>query len=120
MWAPVPPRTNFHVAPVPLLWLGKISRGRIAMLFAWMGFLKDGAEPIPPEVNQLTSDFLQQPYVPIHFAGPLCDERGRAGMMMVFEADDRAAAEALVETSPFLKAGLYERHQLYEYRNEAG
>jgi len=100
--------------------LAKISRGRIAMLFAWIGFLKDGAEPIPQEVNQQTSDFLKQPYVPIHFAGPLCDEDRRAGMLLIFEAGDRSAAEALVESSPYLRAGLYDRHQLYEYRNEAG
>ena len=89
------------------------------MLFAWMGFLKPGAE-VPQEVNQQTSDFLQQPYVPIHFAGPLCEDDRRAGMLMIFEADDRAAAEALVENSPYLRAGLYEQHHLYEYRNEAG
>jgi uncharacterized protein YciI len=40
-------------------------------------------------------------------------------MLLIFEADNRAAAEALVETSPYLRAGLYEQHHLYEYRNEA-
>ncbi len=89
------------------------------MLFAWMGFIKPGSDTIPQEVNQQTSDFLQQPYIPIHFAGPLCDDDRRTGMLMIFEADDRNAAEALVENSPYLRAGLYERHHLYEYRNEA-
>ena len=89
------------------------------MLYAWIGFLKPGAETIPQEVNQQTSDFLQQPYVPIHSAGPLCEGDRRAGMLMIFEAADRAAAEALVETSPYLRAGLYEQHHLYEYPNEA-
>ena len=89
------------------------------MLFAWMGFIKPGAEMIPPEVNQQTSDFLQQPYIPIHFAGPLCENDRRAGMLLIFEADNRAAAESFVETSPYLRAGLYEQHHLYEYRNEA-
>ena len=32
----------------------------------------------------------------------------------------RAAAEALVESSPYLKAGLYEDHRLYEYQDEVG
>lgn len=89
------------------------------MLFAWMGFIKPGAEMIPQEVNAQAGDFLQQPFIPIHFAGPLCDEGRRAGMLMIFEADDRTAAETLVENSPYLKAGLYEQHHLYEYRNEA-
>lgn len=51
----------------------------------------------------------------------MCDENGhRAAMLMIFEADDRAAAEALVENSPYEKAGLYERHHLFEYRDEVG
>ena len=91
------------------------------MLFAWMGFIKAGDEMIPQEVNQATNDFLQQPYLTIHSVGPLCDEKGRrAAMLMIFEATDRKAAEALVENSPYLKAGLYEQHHLYEYRNEVG
>ena len=89
------------------------------MLFAWMGFLKPGAGPIPQSVQEQTNDFLQQPYIPIRSVGQLRDEQGdRAGMMMVFEVEDRAAAEALVENSPYLKAGLYEDHHLYEYRDE--
>jgi uncharacterized protein len=91
------------------------------MLFAWIGFIKAGAETVPQEVNQETSDFLQQPFIPIHSVGPLCDENNRrAAMLMIFEADDRQAAEALVENSPYRRAGLYEHHQLYEYRNEVG
>lgn len=91
------------------------------MLFAWMGFLKAGAEPIPQSVQEQANDFLQQPYVPIRSVGQLRNEQGqRAGMMMVFEVEDRATAEALVETSPYLKAGLYEDHHLFEYRDEVG
>ena len=91
------------------------------MLFAWIGLFKPDAGPIPPEINQAASDFLQQPYIPIRSVGPLCDESGRhAGAMMVFEAENRAAAEALVANSPYRNAGLYERHHLFEYRNEAG
>ena len=91
------------------------------MLFAWMGFIKAGDETIPQEVNQATNDFLQQPFLPILSVGPLCDENGRrAAMLMIFEAENRAAAEALVENSPYRKAGLYSEHHLYEYRNEVG
>jgi uncharacterized protein len=91
------------------------------MLFVWMGFLKPDAGPIPPEIQVETNDFLQQPYIDIRYEGALKDEAGkRAGMMMVFEVEDRAAAEALVKTSPYLKAGLYEDHRLYEYQNEVG
>jgi uncharacterized protein YciI len=90
------------------------------MLFAWIGFLKPGAEP-DQDVQQEVSAFLEQPYVPISSAGALRDANGkRAAMMMLFEADDRAAAEALVADSPYLRAGLYERHDLFEYQNEVG
>ena len=68
------------------------------MLFAWMGFLKPGDETIPQDVNQQTNDFLQQPFLPIHSVGPLCDENGRrTAMLMIFEANDRAAAEAVLQ-----------------------
>ena len=91
------------------------------MLFAWMGFIRAGDENIPQDVNQATNEFLQQPYLTIHSVGPLCDEHGRrSAMLMIFEAEDRAAAEALVENSPYLRAGLYSEHHLYEYRNEVG
>jgi uncharacterized protein YciI len=91
------------------------------MLFVWLGLLKEGSETISQDVNEQTNDFLQQPFMPIHSVGPLCDENGRkAGMMMIFEAEDRAAADALVKNSPYRKAGLYEEHHLYEYRNEVG
>jgi uncharacterized protein YciI len=40
--------------------------------------------------------------------------------MMVFEAADRAAAEALVRESPVRAAGLYSEFHLFEYRNEVG
>lgn len=90
------------------------------MLFARMGFLKPGTD-IPQEVNVQASDFVGQPYIDIRSFGPLCDENGRrAGMMVVFEIENRAKAEAFVRTSPYLQAGLYEQHQLYEYRNQGG
>lgn len=91
------------------------------MLFAWMGFLKPDAAPVPQSVQQQTTDFLAQPFIDIQFVGALRDSDGRrAGMMMIFEVANRSAAEAFVKTSPYLDAGLYEDHRLYEYQNEAG
>jgi hypothetical protein len=90
------------------------------MLFALIGFLKPGVQ-IPPEVNLQTGEFVQQPYINIHSFGPLCDEQGRrAGMLMVFEVDDRTKAEAFIESSPYVQAGLYDHYDLFEYRNEGG
>lgn len=91
------------------------------MLYAWIGFLKAEAEAIPPSLQEDATDFLSQPLIKIQAAGPLRDESGkRAAMMMIFEHDDRAAAEAFVKDSPYLKADLYEDHRLYEYANEVG
>ena len=90
------------------------------MQFAWIGFLKAGTDA-DPAVLQETTDFLQQPYIRIVSGGRLRDAAGhRAGMMMIFEVEDRAAAEALVAESPFLRAGLYEQHHLFEYNDEIG
>jgi len=90
------------------------------MQFAWIGFLKAGLEADQQVLHEATN-FLQQPYIRIPSAGALRDESGRrAGMMMIFDAKDRKAAEALVADSPFLKAGLYEQHHLFEYVDEVG
>lgn len=90
------------------------------MQFAWIGFLKAGSDADQQVLHEVT-DFLQQPYIRIPSAGALRDASGRrAGMMMIFEANDRAAAEALVADSPFLKAGLYAQHHLFEYADEVG
>jgi uncharacterized protein YciI len=91
------------------------------MLYAWIGFLKAGAESIPPSLQQSVTDFLSQPIIKIRAAGPLRDASGkRAAMMLIFEHDSRDAAEAFVNDSPYLTADLYEDHQLYEYANEVG
>jgi uncharacterized protein YciI len=91
------------------------------MLYAWIGFLKPGAEPIPQSVQQRTTDFLSQPLIRIRAAAPLRDRSGkRAAMMIIFEHDSREAAEAFVMDSPYLEADLYADHQLYEYANEVG
>jgi len=91
------------------------------MLFAWIGLLKPGVDSIPQDVQQQANDFLQQPYIRIAAMGQLRDGDGkRVGMMMLFEVDDRAKAEAFVANSPFLKAGLYDRYHLVEYDLEVG
>ena len=90
------------------------------MLFAWIGFLKS-AEPIDPSVQQQINQFLLQPYIPIQAAGVLRKEAGeRAGYLVLFEAEHREAAEALVRESPVRNAGLYSDYHLFEFQNEIG
>lgn len=78
------------------------------MLYAWIGFLKPGAESIPPSLQESVTDFLSQPIIKIRAAGSLRDGSGkRAAMMMIFEHDSREAAESFVNDSPYLTADLY-------------
>lgn len=45
---------------------------------------------------------------PIPVAGPLIDEKGDpCGSMVICEAQDQKAAEALFATDPYAKAGLF-------------
>jgi uncharacterized protein YciI len=90
------------------------------MLYAWIGRLKPETD-VPQSVQQQTTDFLAQPLIEIRYAGPLRDASGqRAGMLMIFERNDRESAEKFVANSPYLLAGLYEEDGLYEYANEVG
>ena len=90
------------------------------MLFVWMGFLKSN-DPIDPMIQQQISGFLEQPYLSIGTAGVLRDEAGgRSGYLVIFEAEDRAAAEALVAESPVRQAGLYREYHLFAFQTEVG
>jgi uncharacterized protein YciI len=91
------------------------------MLYAWMGFLKPGAVRVPLSVEEQTNEFLGQPLLKIHFAGPLRNRAGeREAMLLIFEHSTREGAESYVADSPYLRAGLYENHRLYEFDNEVG
>ena len=91
------------------------------MLFAWDWVHQAWKEAIPQQVNVETNDFLSQPYVPIQSVGPLCDENGRrAAMMMLFEADNRDAAQAFVDNSPYKHAGIFQQYHLYGYHDQIG
>ena len=90
------------------------------MRFVWLGFLKS-ADPIDPSLQQQISEFLSQPFIPIESAGVLRNGGGdRAGYLVIFDAENRAAAEALVRESPLRNAGLYSEFHLFQYQDEVG
>ena len=90
------------------------------MLFVWMGILKS-SDSIDQPLQQQISGFLEQPYLRIETAGVLRDEAGgRAGYLVLFEAESRAAAEALAAESPVRQAGLYREYHLFEFQTEVG
>lgn len=53
----------------------------------------------------------------IRFAGPLLDDDGEpVGSVIVFGAEDRAAAEALLRADPYVTEGVFERWELHRTR----
>src|SRR4051794_36705830 len=111
---------HFRCRGRPSADIGPLGGRRSPMQFVWLGFLKSSA-PIDPSIQEQINQFLQQPYLPIVAAGVLRDgEQRRAGYLAVFEAEDRAAAEALAEASPIRQAGLYSEFHLFEFQNEIG
>ncbi len=53
----------------------------------------------------------------ILFGGPMLDDDGNpCGSMIVYEAADRAAAEALVANDPYSKAGLFGAVEIKGFR----
>ncbi len=53
----------------------------------------------------------------VRHAGPLLDARGApVGSLVVFEAADRDAAQALVAADPYVVEGIFERWELHETR----
>jgi hypothetical protein len=91
------------------------------MRFVWIGFLKDAARPIDPAIQHKVSDFIGQPYIDVLNVGALRNAKGeREAMIVIFEVEDRKAAEAFVATSPFRDAGLYSHYHLYDFADQVG
>ena len=91
------------------------------MMFVLIGYLKPSSDPIPQAVQVQTTDFVGQPFIKIRSVGPLRDAAGkRVAVMMMFEHESREAAEQFANGSPYIRAGILEDHQLYEYDNEVG
>jgi uncharacterized protein YciI len=53
----------------------------------------------------------------IRHAGPLLDPAGEpVGSVILFEADDLAAARAVAARDPYVAEGIFERHEVHETR----
>lgn len=76
---------------------------------------RDGGLPIRLENRSAHLEWLQT--VPVRIAGPLLDDKGdMAGTMLVVEADDLDAAQAVLATDPYAKAGLFQSSSLRPWR----
>ncbi|MET0294605.1 MAG: YciI family protein [Phenylobacterium sp.] len=71
--------------------------------------------------RQAHFDYLRQRPGVLKLGGPFLDEAGGMnGSLIIFEADDLAAAEAFNRDDPYVKAGLFERVEVRPFKLTAG
>jgi uncharacterized protein YciI len=81
------------------------------MLFALICKDKPGALQVRMETRPKHVEFINGLIAgkKLAFAGPFLDAEGRSnGSLVVIEAEDQAAAEALAASDPYAKAGLFD------------
>ncbi len=87
------------------------------MLFAITCTDKPGALALRMETRPAHLAYLQSQVASLVLGGPLLDPEGKpCGSLLVVEAPDRAAAEALAAGDPYAKAGLFEAVVIRPYR----
>ncbi|MDQ0510622.1 YciI family protein [Ancylobacter amanitiformis] len=87
------------------------------MQFVLTAYDHPNALPVRLEARPLHLDYLRSITAHLVFAGPMLDTEGKPlGSIIVYEAEDRAAAEKLVTEDPYSKAGLFERVELSGFR----
>ncbi|MCX5477670.1 YciI family protein [Kaistia geumhonensis] len=75
----------------------------------------DGALPVRMAHRPAHLEWLKTAPIPI--AGPFLDEKGdMIGTMVIIEAEDEAAARAILAEDPFAKAGLFKSLDLRAWR----
>ena len=85
------------------------------MHFVFYGKDKKGALQVRVDNRPAHVEWLKSN--PIVLAGPMLDENGdMSGSMVVCEAADQAAADALFATDPYGKAGLFESVEISPWK----
>jgi uncharacterized protein len=92
------------------------------MLFMIYARFKSGTEEERVRIHERFNDHLAQRITHIRYGGPLFDtpDGPRSGVLFILEAQDRTHAQAFLDASPYLKAGLYEDVRMSELRPEIG
>lgn len=91
------------------------------MLFAMIGFYTKDAEARLLEISRDVNEYLGQVNGPPRLAGVLRGRNGEhLGNLMLIDAAGFDEAEARLNQSPALNAGLYERAQVAELDIEIG
>lgn len=80
------------------------------MLFAATCIDKPGHQAVRLENRPAHLDFLKANAAAVKIAGPFVSDDGSAmlGSLLVIEAADRAAVEAILAADPYAHAGLFE------------
>jgi len=92
------------------------------VLYSIITRFKPNVEAERDALHEAFSDHLRQPMLHIRLAGAIrhADTHERSGVLILMEADTRAAVDHFLEMSPYNKAGLYERTYIDEVVIEAG
>lgn len=94
--------------------------GASRKLYVAVGYFK-GDETQPADLQAAFNEHLAQPFFQLKLAGYLRDRNGvRRGFMGLLQAEDEARADAFLKSSPYLRAGLYERTEILELDVEVG
>ena len=91
------------------------------MMFVCVARFKPGTDEKRKPLEPAFYVHLEQRTTRIRLGGPIKDDSGaRAGIFLLIDAHDRAAAENLVSESPFTAAGLYQSVEITPVDIEIG
>ncbi|MHB8287350.1 MAG: YciI family protein [Caulobacteraceae bacterium] len=91
------------------------------MFYVVTAYLRAGTEKEQSELARVFTDHLGQRQPRLRLGGPLKDDNGvRIGIFYIAESETREAVETLVHSSPFYKAGLYDRVEITNVDLELG
>jgi hypothetical protein len=101
-----------------------LSRARqeiVAMMFALIGFYRDGIEDRLIEISDDVNEYLGQFFAPVQLAAVLRANDGtRIGNIVLIDAPTYDEAATRLRESPALKAGFYDRYELAKLDIEIG
>jgi uncharacterized protein len=88
------------------------------VVIAWDG--PDGAA-IRDVTRAAHFSYIEKIVGRVWLGGPMKDDAGRfTGSLLIYEAETRADAEALLHDDPYFKAGLWDRWSLHPFLAAAG
>ena len=91
------------------------------MLFVITAFDRPGALERRMQVRPAHLDYLKSEAARIKVGGPLLNANEQPiGSLLIIEADDRNAAEALADGDPYRREGVFERVEIRAWRAALG